>query len=396
MANTTMSPPVGKKSALACALIGLVWVWVLAAVWRGPDSYQFDFKTYYCAVQVYQAGYSPYEVANVRVAGGNDHLLGFYYPLSTLAIMGPFGHMDYVTAHRVWIVLKTIALVALLLVWKRFFLRDASWLLLIAALLGFQAATMWDLKVGNITVFEQLWLWTGFAFLVRKRPTAFVLCIVVASLAKLLPAIFILLLFVPALRSRANTVRAIAGVLALALITLLPFVANWGYFEGFLRGLTSQHPPLRYNPSILGIVDELGRHSATAFLADGWMKLVPIGAYYALVVAMSWKLMRRAASSMQLQGLVLVAALLYAIVAPRLIVYSYMIAIVPVLVLVLPSAGRSRLGEYGYLAAGCVGGLAIFPATMGSVTSDAVPLMLIWACWLALVAIERRGELTAV
>ncbi len=387
---------VSKTKAAGCLLVLLAWVWIVASVWRAPGEHQFDFKTYYIAVQVYEGGGNPYDIAQIRETGGKRHLLGFYYPLSTLSLLRPLGRMDYATAHRVWIALKALALAALLVIWKRFFLPHSDWLFLIVALLGFQAATVWDLKVGNVTVFEQLWLWAGFAFLARGRPTAFVVCVVIASLAKLLPVVFLMLLFLPALRSRLNIVRAISGGLVLAAITLLPFLSNPEHFDAFLRGVIAQHPPFKVNPSVLGMVDEMGRHRATAFLAEGWMKLVPIAAYYGLLLLVSWSLLKRAAASPHLWGIILVSALFYALAAPRLIIYSYMIAIVPVLALLVPNAAKSKVGEYALITALCVGGLAILPAPLGTIASDAVPLLLLWGSWLALVAMDRRGEFVGV
>lgn len=387
---------VSKIKTAAYLLVVLAWVWVIATVWRGPGEHQFDFKTYYVAVQVYERGDNPYDIHQIRESGRSPHLLGFYYPLATLNLLRPLGHMDYVDAYRVWFALKVLALAALLMIWKRFFLPKPDWLFLIVALLGFQAATVWDLKTGNVTVFEQLWLWAGFAFLARARATAFVVCIVIASLAKLLPGVFLLLLFLPALRSRANTVRALAGGLAIAAITLLPFFLNPEYFGEFLHGVTTQQPPFRVNPSVLGIVDEMGRHPTTAFLADGWMKLVPIAAYYGLLLTVSWHLLERAAASSNVSGIILVAALFYPLAAPRLIVYSGMIAIVPVLALLVPNVGRSKVGEYALLTAVCLSGLAILPTPLGTVAGDAVPLLLLWGSWLALVAMDRRGELVGV
>lgn len=387
---------VSKKKAAAYVVVAIAWAWVIASVWRGPVQYQFDFKSYYYAVKLFDAGGSPYDITTLREFGGSPNLLGFYYPLSTLSLLRPLGDLDYVSAHRVWIALKAIALVMLLVIWKRCFLPASGWLLPVVTLLAFHAATPWDVKMGNVTVFEQVSLWAGFAFLMRARTTAFVVCVVLASLAKLLPIVFLLLLFLPALRSRASTVRALSGAAVFAGVTLLPFLAHPDLFDGYLRGLTNQHPPFKVNPSVMGIVDELGRHRATAFLADGGMRLVPIAAYYALLLLVSWRLLTRVAASRNVRGIVLVAALFYALAAPRLIIYSCMIAIVPVLALLVPNAGKSKLGEYALLAALCVGGLAILPVPAGTIASDATPLLLLWGCWLALVTLERRGALAGV
>jgi hypothetical protein len=220
-----------------------------------------------------------------------------------------------------------------------------------------------------------------------------VACVVLASIAKLLPAAFLLLLFLPAFRSRANTWRAIGGAIAVAVITLAPFAAKPDYLADFLRGLTSQHPPLQFNPSLLGVVDELARNPRTAFLATGWMALVPMAAYYVLLLLVSRRLLGWAFGTGNAARTILAGVMLYALLAPRMIIYSYMIVIVPVLALLRRAVGKTRVGEYALLAAICVGGLPILPAGAGKFVSDVSPLLLLWGCWLALVALERRGQL---
>ena len=386
-----------KKRAVSYALVLLAWVYVIATVWRAPLTQQGDFKTYYTATVLYESGGNPYDIAKIREASGYKRLLGFYYPLSTLYLVRPFGHISYVNAHRLWLALKVLALVALLFVWKRYFLANVDGvLLLVVALLGFQAATVWDIKSGNITIFEQMWIWIGLALLIRGKTTEFVVCVVLASIAKLFPLAFLLLLFHPAWRSRANTLRAVAGVVTLAGVTALGFLPAPQLFDDFVRGLTRQQPPFHVNPSIMGIADEMGRHTATEFLANGWGKLVLIGVYYALLLAASWKLLARTIASRNMLEIVWVAALFYALVVPRLVIYSCMIAIVPVLALLLPSVRTSKVGEYGLAAALCVSAFGVLPGALGQILSDATPLLLLWASWLAVVSLNRRDQLHAL
>jgi hypothetical protein len=377
---------------IAGALIVLCWGWLFARVWAGLE-FQFDFQTYYLAAQIFERGQTPYDVHQLREASGNRNTLPFIYPLSALHLLRPFAHLDYGSAHRLWVLLKALALVLLFWTWMRWFLREIDGRLMAAvALLGFQAALVWDVKVGNITVFEQLFLWAGFAFLIHRRTTAFVICIVIASIAKLVFVVFLLLLFLPSVRSPANTMRAVAGVVALALLTFLPFAAAPEYLRGFLHAVVSQHPRMQYNPSILGVVDELALFPGTRFLATGWTKLIPVAAYYALLFWVSRTLVRRTLASGSIEQAVLVSAMLYALASPRLVVYSYAIAIVPVLALLLPRTGSTRIGAYALVGAVCLGGLPILPTAVGKFLSDASPLLLLWGACLALTTLEKRAQ----
>jgi hypothetical protein len=115
--------------------------------------------------------------------------------------------------------------------------------------------------------------------------------------------------------------------------------------------------------------------------------------YYGLLLAVGRRLIQWAVGSAPLRGAILVATLLYALLAPRLIIYSYVIAIPAALALLLPAAKHSKVGEVSLLAALCVNGLRILPSGAGKFVGDLVPLLLLWACWLALVALQRTGRL---
>lgn len=378
---------------LAAALFVLCWLWVFASAWREPRVYQFDFKTYYIASQVASVGQSPYNVHNLRAAGGNPHILPFCYPLGTLSLFQPLSRLDYPVAHRLWLSIKAVALVMLFLLWRRRFLaRMDWWVLLGASLLAFQAALLWDVKVGNITVLEQLCLWTGFAFLLKKRTTMFVFFTVLGSIAKLVPIAFLLLLFIPALRSRGNTIRAVAGVVALAVITVLPFASAPHLLPQYVHAVVSQRPPLQSNPSVVGVLDELARLPDTQFLAVPWIKWTMLASYYALLLLVSRRLLARTLAAGSIERCIYVAALVYALAAPRLIVYSYAIVIVPALALLLPLAGNQRVGVYALLAAICLGGIPILPTAAGKFISDISPWLLLWGIWLTLIVLDRATE----
>ena len=381
--------------AFALLLVLGMWTWVFARVWMNPDGFQADFKTYHVAVHTYEIGQNPYDVETLREVAQQPKLLGFYYPLSVLHLMRPIGHLDYPAAHRVWLLLKLAAMVALLFIWKRFFLEHIDWLIVLGgALLAFNAAAVWDIKMGNVTVFEQLFLWSGFACFTSRRMTLFAVCVVLASMAKLLPAVFLCLLFLPAVRSRGNTVRFVAAVAALAAITLLPFRAMPAFFDS-LRNLASQHPALQHNQSIAGLIDELGRF--VPVLQNGWVHGLALVVCYGALLAASWRLLRIMYRQEELGPVLLVAAMGYADFAPRLSIYSYMIAIVPVLALLVPALARSATAGW-LLIALCIGGLAVVPDAVGEVAGKPVALILLLFCWLWLIdlmgnaSMEEPGE----
>ena len=381
--------PLANK--LAILLLLGVWAALFVIVWNDPGQ-QFDFKTYYVAAHTYDVGQNPYDVSALRSVARQDHLLAFYYPLSTLQLFRPLGALDYASAHRIWLALKALALIALLVVWKRGFLSASHWpLVLLVTLLAFNAATVWDVKTGNVSVFEQLFLWVGLAFFVAGRMTLFAVCILVASMAKLMPAAFLLLLWLPAVRSRGNAVRFVAGAVAVAALALVPFIANADYLDGFARGLVGQPPRFVNNPTMVGLIDELShRHD---WLASGWVHWALVAGWYAALVGVSLPLLRDAFRHRSRAVIVLVAALAYAIFAPRLIVYSYMIAIVPALVLLPAATERRALRSVALVVALCIGGLAVLPGAGLAWLGAAAPLILLVLCWVALIDLHHSGGL---
>jgi len=370
------------------------WVQAFLAVWNKSDEFLWDFKTYYFAVRVYEQGASPYEVSNLRATARITGILPFYYPLSALHVLRPLCDLDYAIASRIWMVSKAAAMILLLLVWRRLFLRDLAWWPLLGlGLFGFGGATLWDMKAGNVSTFEQLFLWSGFALLMRRQVSAFVACVVAASVFKLMPAVFLLLLLLPSLRSRANLSKMAAGIVAVLLVALLPFAEHADRLGSLLHGLRTAHTRLQFNPTFLGALDELAVEHGMAVLA-GWRKYIVLAAYYALLFTVSRRFLARAWSGNSLQSAILIAVLLYALIVPRFIIYSYMIVIVPVLALVPPAVGRTGAGRGAALVALSLGGVLNLPSRIGAFAHDGMPFLLLLGCWALLVTAWRTAEAT--
>jgi hypothetical protein len=377
----------------ACAVVLCVWVGAYAAAWNHPDGSQWDLKSYYYAARVHENGSNPYDVHQLRAISGGRRTLPYYYPLPALSLLKPLGRLDYPDAHRVWLVLKALAMAALVVVWKRWFLPKTDWLwLLLVSLFGFGGATLWDIRAGNISVFEQLFLWTGFAFLLRSRVGAFVASVVLASTFKILPAAFLLLLLLPGLRTRSNLTKMVAGFVAVTLVVLLPFLGHADWFHSFVRGLRIAQPRLESNPTFFGILDELAVHHGVTALA-GSLKYVLLAAYASALLLASRRLLRTVYGSKSIGFAVMVAAMLYALLIPRFIIYSYMIAFVPVLALLIPALARSKLAAYVALAAVCIGGVGVLPGGVGEFLDHAAPFLVLLGCWTLLIALEKTGGL---
>lgn len=247
---------------ITCTVILLCLASVFVAAWVHPANYQWDFQVYYNAVKAYNRGLDPYETSNLKTnLPGSDIYLGYRYPLICLYLLAPLARFPYETAQHVWLLLKLVSVAGLLLIWRTYFLRKTEYtLMLLVAVFGFNAAMIWDLKAGNISVFEQLLLWSGLAFFCNRRLNLFAACVVVSALFKLGPAAFLLLLLLPAVGGRRNCLRAAINLLVLSALVLVPYLAYPFLFHSFISTFAGEEPRVGVNPSVMGIFGAASRH----------------------------------------------------------------------------------------------------------------------------------------
>jgi hypothetical protein len=176
-------------------IILLIWTaGTLVDMLRNP-AMQWDLRAFYFASEAYQQGLDPYEPDNLsRISGYRIHH-GFLYPPVTLVAFRLLTMLPYPNVFWVWPFLKLLAVLALLLLWRRQFqLRTPPPALLAVVLLGFNAALIWDLRSGSISVFEQLLLWSAFACFLQQRYSGFVVLLVLVALFKIVFIVFLGLL----------------------------------------------------------------------------------------------------------------------------------------------------------------------------------------------------------
>jgi len=378
----------------AYLLVAGTWAVVILSTWVRLDGYQWDFKSYYFAGKALEQGLNPYLTADLaKAAGDQGAAFRFVYPLSALYALKPLSALDYATAWRLWLVVKILALAALLLLWKREFLKDTEWLwILTVGLFAFQATTLWDIKAGNVSTFEQLFLWIGFAFLLRSRTLAFAACVVAAAWFKLTLSAFLLLLLLPPLRNGKNILVMVAAFAVLGGVSLGSFATHPGLLHDFMAGASVRPKWLTSSPSIYSVATEVVRYYVKAPGLQ-WLAYAVAGATTVALLVIGRRLIGRAYRSASLIHGILIACFCYALVAPRMMVYSYMIVIVPFLACVVPAARRYVAGGFATAIIVCMGGLKILPANVGKFAADSEPVLLLVACWLFLVFADRKGHL---
>lgn len=379
-------------------LIGLVlvcaaWAGVFVHTWRGVGKSQWDFAAYYVAGQAFDRGLNPYSKTDlVSVSGPGTHPLPFIYPLSVLYVLKPITSLYFPTAHHAWLLIKLGVLIGLMLVWKRGFLQTTDWLwLLVVALLAFQAAAVWDIQAGNVSSIEQLFLWSGFLFLMRRKLVAFTVLVTAAAFFKITLLAFLFLLFLPGIRSRASIPLFLSSVLVAIAIVWFSFAGHRELFADFVRAARVTPALLKANPSAFALATDLSRRYPATI---GVSALVPYLLWLLFTAAMLFSGRRLIAGAWRSRSIVLaimIACFGYALVVPRFMIYSHMILIVPVLALVLPAARRLPVAAVAIAIVVCIDGLQVLPGDAGKLLDDIEPLLVLCVCWFLLVYAEAKG-----
>jgi hypothetical protein len=306
-----------------------------------------DFHTYYFAAAAERLGLDPYRMESLW-AVAKKSVAPFLYPPVTFALFVPFTLLPLVTAAQVWLCLKLVMVASLIVVWKRWFLRETSVaLIVLVAFLGFNSAMLWDLTTGNVSVPEQLVLWIAFACYVQERRGWFVALVAVASVFKFLPIAFLGLLFVPSKRHRRSLGLAVAGCAGLAAILLLPGWLGLAWAHGFVPTVPTERPLGEIAPGALGLletwlgpVEWSGGHwsKGAGFRVSGshtpdWALFLWV-AYIVILLFASRSWLRQIASRRDPALSVAVASLAFALISPRMMAYSYVLLAAPALFLV--------------------------------------------------------------
>jgi len=311
----------------ACVLAALVYY-----ASRGAHL-QWDAKIYLAAARAARAGLDPYVLTHLTLAPGRPAALPFLYPPVALSPFLLLAQLPVPRALALWMTLHAALLVGLVVVWRRFFMPRVPWsALALVALFGSNAAALWDLRAGNVALVEALLLWTAFACFAAGRRRAFAALVVAASVFKLAPAVFLLLLLVPTARAKARPLLFAGALVGLCALVGGPFLigpaAAW---RGFLANLPSGFPVGDANPSAWAAIES----GARAFVADAaWReRIVPLAwaAYAAALLAASAPWLRGAWRAGDPVRWTMGATVLYLLLAPRPMAYGFVLAGAPLL-----------------------------------------------------------------
>jgi len=321
-----------EKSAIVALL--LYSIGVIFYISR-HDDYQWDFWIYYNSVRAHAAGLNPYEAASLSQIVGSPMRNCFAYPPLTLYFFRPFIYLDFATASWLYLFLKCLLLSGLLYLWKREFLQEkADLLFYFFCLLAFNAAIYIDFAAGNVSLLEQLLLWSAFAFYLKRRWLLFSLCVVAAASFKLVPILFLGLLWFA--EEKKKYWYFAAGGLGFGLMLLASYLVAPALFVEFVQDSAGRADWERglFNPSTLAFIRD-GYDLLTAKLGISISPRIlralflGLAAIVLLVSYRAYTALRPVFEKRNEKVLIFMACLVYALILPRFKDYSYILLIPP-------------------------------------------------------------------
>lgn len=308
---------------------------------------QHDFRTYYRAVKAWRQGLNPYDVESLRqVAGTDEAQLPFVYPPYCLPVFQPLVDLGYVPAYFLFLTLKTIALLLLVVVWVRIVpaRKSDAWAICVTVLLGYRCAVLRDLRAGNVSLFEQILLWSGVLLAMRNRSLAGGVAILLSSAFKLMTASLAPLVFVIRRSSRSLGIVLFLGVVW-GCAHLLLYSAQPALWTSFAKSVGTLDERGDLCPSLwallLDIEDAAGVAHGTVCIAYAILCGAVLGVW-------AWSL-ADSRRSRDVYPMLYLTVLAYVIVAPRMKDYSLVIALLPTLH-ILSAMGQRRWQS----VAGCI------------------------------------------
>jgi len=294
---------------------------------------QRDFLGIYTVVSAFNQGHDPYGTAALPPVEGED-LAPYVYPPYTLYLFRPITCFNFVTAGRIFLALKLIVAAGLIFLWHRLFnLNQYRGLFWILVPLAFSGTLIADIRAGNISIFEELAIWTGFYLYSQKKTAGFGIAILLAASFKLTP-ILLLGLLATKWRKKELLQGAIFGAMLICLLAASAVI--WPeLFASFVknaRSLGSEHG--ENNPSTWALIGDIA-HWLKIKTGHALPSIVPLAAYAAVAlgaITVSGKMFLRLRSLEEKKAdlwRICLLCLLFALVVPRIKDYSYILLIGP-------------------------------------------------------------------
>lgn len=327
--------------SLVNCIILVVFAYLISTIWTHPDRYQGDFKIYYFGARAFGAGVNPYDLdalqrfarestgmASMQQPQISDRFV--YTPLS-LPIFELFARLRYETASRLFLTIKLIALIFLIIQWRQYFLANLDRKhFLLFLMVAYNAAVFIDLFAGNISIFEQAFLWLAFYYLHRDKLLWFCAFLGLAACFKLVPLLFVVALWLSPHPRRWYYAAGLVGAYTTAMVTL--YMGQPVLLSQFFRATRQLHEYGLYAPSSHAFIADLCNYLSQfgySFLDDRTAACIYLG-WVALVVLLTVRLMATLKPREDADNRIIaifVFCLAYALIMPRFKDYSYILLV---------------------------------------------------------------------
>ena len=303
----------------------------------GVEQIHWDYQTRYLAAKMVLAGANPYNSQQMSYFAGEKIVYPYVYPPPTLLFSIAFSFVDYPSSSLMYLLFQIACFLGLIFMWHTFFFKEKTDdLFLPFCVLAFNYTVLRDIRAGNVSIFEQLILWSAFYFFIKNRSRLFTYLVVIASSFKLTPMAFVGVgLF------SQNKQRIYFTLLGVGLF-ISYFAASYvlapklsaDYVDNFIFTLAEKGGERgAVNPSSQALINDVVSFFTVVILGVGWQNLYGLPfylAYLAFVYFLSKPVFINLLKSNKVGDklkLVLFSTLVYAIVIPRFKDYSYILLI---------------------------------------------------------------------
>lgn len=301
------------------------------------SDYGWDFRSYYYGAKAYQEDKNPYDYEVLNQEAAPLGVFPFAYPPPALWFFNIFTFLSYQVAALVWLFLRLAMIGILVFLWRKYFNpSNSSVVFYLMLLFAFDAAIFWDFKAGNVSIVEQFFLWMGLLFLLKKRPLVFCLFVLLASIFKVTPILFLCLLPLSSIKNKWKYfIGALVSFLALtACCYMISPALMRHYIVSIVSGPRTLERAVDFNYALLPFWEEIVltvaslTHTAVPLMiARILYGLSVIGILWITAAALGWKSPSRICRDPRL--LIMLGCVVYVLLVPRIKCYSYIIMIAP-------------------------------------------------------------------
>jgi hypothetical protein len=222
-------------------------------------------------------------------------------------------------------------LVFLFFLWSRYFLGKFDQAFIVFALVAYNAAIYVDIRVGNVSLFEQIVIWLGFYFFIQRKFALFAVLILAASILKITPLLLLGLLLLENRRGYIYLGLAVGSFLSIQFVSYLLSPALFSNFLVASSGL-SDHGVV--NPSTFEFVRALLSvlripNTGASYVSLAGPIYLAIAGGIMLVAVKALRFLSGFAAVERRLWSIYFACLTYGLILPRFKTYSFIIVLVP-------------------------------------------------------------------